>query len=176
VLSNLTCKPVPNGRPDQVSCEPINVTIAAYTVLGVTGPAHNVPKKSSPLPYTGLEESPWGYKTQGPSVTPGTAGCVERSRAATFIVDGIHDIVSPGILFLLTNTALNYTIQCKLQDSEGPRRYEAPFWRNCTRYNTRWHSDYPDNGIYTEVLYGNNRDMLGLSQTWFCNDGKKGIA
>jgi hypothetical protein len=105
---------------------------------------------------------------------PNTAGCTERSRAASWMVGRIS-YRRQGVTFLLTNTALNYTTQCNVQDVTEDIRNEKPIWRNCTRYSNQ-HATYPYDGIYTEVLYGGAGDVLGVNQTWYCADEGKSQA
>ncbi|KAK0639706.1 hypothetical protein B0T16DRAFT_463350 [Cercophora newfieldiana] len=188
LISNLTCKRIANGQPDQVTCEPFDIRIPASTVQVVTIPAHTVPKETKPPPDNSSDDrvNPGVYRkpnTVPPSILPETAGCAERSRAATWIVDYIDRKDVTGIWFQVTNTALNYTADCEIGNNRALRSgYSGqPLWQNCTDsgYFSKYHAYYPYFGVYTEILYyGGNwvyeggGDILGINQTWYCRDDK----
>jgi len=170
----LNCKRVPNGRDDQVACAPVDLTVSASVVQEVAGPAHSVPEEVELEVRGGRTGSQFQYTAAPPSVTPSTAGCTERSKTASWTLGPIRYSLQ-GITFGLTNTALNYTTECNLQDTTTNIRNETPVWRNCTRYsNVR--ATYPYDGIYTEVLYGGRGDVLGVNQTWYCDDAQQNQA
>ncbi len=75
------------------------------------------------------------------------------------------------ITFMLTNKALNYTTRCSIQDLSDQIRYSAPKWWNCTSFDSA-RATYPNDGIYSEFLYGGAADVVGVNQTWYCDDGK----
>lgn len=76
-----------------------------------------------------------------------------------------------GISFTLTNTALSYSQRCSIrgisQSVEG--RLQTPEWFNCTRFDPL-HVNYLANGIYTSLLFGGAKNILGINQTWYCDD------
>ncbi len=110
---------------------------------------------------------------QPPAVTPSTPGCAARSQDVSWDVGRIsYNIYGQGISFALTNKALNYTTRCVIQDLSDRIRYEAPIWRNCSRYNPA-RATYPYDNVFTEILYGGASDVLGVNQTWYC-DGSSG--
>jgi len=165
---------VANGREDQVACAPIDLTVKASAVQAVTGPASSVPEETE-LDYRGGRiGSQFPYVAAPPSVTPSTAGCTDQSWSASWIIGRIRYSLQ-GITFRLTNTALNYTTECSLQDTTTNIRNETPVWRNCTRYSNL-RATYPYDGIYTEVLYGGRGDVLGINQTWYCADTEQSRA
>ena len=42
-------------------------------------------------------------------------------------------------------------------------------WFNCTRFDAN-HVNYPQNEIFTRILYGGKKNTLGVNQTWYCAD------
>ncbi len=134
-------------------------------------------------PYSGTTPRPdSGQNTFGPivsappAVTHSTASCAERSRSVSWELGRIvYNVFGQGISFPLTNKALNYTTRCSIQDLSDRIRYETPIWRNCSSYDSS-RATYPYDGVYTEVLYGGLGDVVGVNQTWYCDDGGKNQA
>jgi len=171
VATNMTCQQTPGGRQDQVSCKPIDINVKASTVLAVNGTASSVPEdEDAVFPPRGDGRAP-PFQSVSPSISHDSPSCSARSQSASWSIGRIL-YTGQGIRFMLTNTALNYTTQCSIQDVTDRIRTETPIWRNCTRYSTI-HATYPNDGIYTEVLYGGTGDILGINQTWYCDDDSK---
>ncbi|KAH8897806.1 hypothetical protein GQ53DRAFT_818071 [Thozetella sp. PMI_491] len=170
VVDNLSCLQVPNGRPDQVSCAPIDVNVKASSVQAVNSTANSEPTAADGAypPRTTADER---FISSPPTVLHDTPSCSQRSRSPSWTVGRVTYNLQ-GVRFMLTNTAINYTTQCNIQDFIDGVRHEAPRWRNCTRYSPN-HVSYPNDGIYTEVLYGGAGDVLGVNQTWYCDDEDK---
>ncbi len=105
-----------------------------------------------------------------PGVLPSTPGCSKMSLSPTFDISDFSRSAAGGISFKLKNSGLNYTQKCNVQISQSTgQKLQAPSWWNCTRFDPL-HVNYPANGIYTSILYGGPRNVLGINQTWYCND------
>jgi len=73
--------------------------------------------------------------------------------------------------FTLTNNALNYSQQCSMGDitSASEEKLGGRSWWNCTRFDPL-HVNYPPFEIYTSILYGGDQNIVGVNQTWYCDD------
>lgn len=71
----------------------------------------------------------------------------------------------------MKNNALNYTQRCSISSiSEATElRLQNQEWWNCTQYDPM-HVDYPSNQIFTSILYGGDKNILGINETWYCDD------
>ncbi len=105
-----------------------------------------------------------------PGVLHSTTGCSKMSQSPSFGISKFY-WSEGGISFSLKNNALNYTQRCSISliSSSAEERLQNPTWWNCTRFDPM-HSTYPASGIYTTLLYGGPKNILGINQTWYCDD------
>ncbi len=173
VLSNINCHPVPEGRPDQVACSPVDVTVKASNVSIAVPVSTDSPDED---PYDRPRDPVTSRPSSKPQILHNTAGCSKASQSPSWTVTGFYHS-DLGVRFSLTNNVLNYTTRCNLQDLTlgfGVRvdqntGLSQNIWWNCSRYDNT-HATYPYDGIYTEVLYGGLSNLLGINQTWYCDD------
>ena len=165
MISNLACTPVAGGRPDQVSCAPVDVTVAASNVtLAVKKASESADHDSDTdsVPPANPFVSPVYGK---PGVQPNTPGCGKLSQNTSFEVTNFLWSAT-GVTFSLTNNGLNYTQPCSLRVSDSR---STQSWWNCTSFDAG-HASYPPYQVFTSVLYGGPQNVLGVNQTWYCND------
>ena len=171
LLSDLACSPIPGGRPDQVACLPIDTNIKASNV-SIAIPSDNTDDDPDDDPYANGAplDNPFGPQFYPkPGVTPSTPSCSELSQSPSYKISNFFWSVG-GVAFTLTNSALNYTQRCNIGgNGESPGQLQSPSWWNCTRFDSM-HVNYPANEVYTSLLYGGKRNILGINQTWYCND------
>lgn len=163
-MSNLDCHPVPGGREDQVSCAPIDVSVKISNV-SVAAQKTDIDDQLQPQddPYSDGASPFLPPVYSKPGVLPTTQGCSKMSLRPSFAVSDISWSDS-RLTFNLMNTALNYTQKCNING-----RPSTLSWLNCTRFDPL-HANYPASGIYTSLLYGGQKNILGINQTWYCAD------
>ena len=172
VLSNLACSAISGGRPDEVSCAPVDLTVKASSVsLAVpnnyTDQETNLDPNNDGAPY----ENPFLPKAPPkPNVLPSTPGCSKQSQNPIFSVTKFT-YTGGGITFFLKNSALDYTQRCNIIaiSQAVDEKLQKPSWWNCTRFDSM-HANYPSEHIYTTILYGGSKNILGVNQTWYCDD------
>ena len=105
-----------------------------------------------------------------PGVVPSTPDCNELSRSPSFGISNFYWSAG-AVSFILKNNALNYTQRCNLGGAAqlSEQGLQNASWWNCTRFDPM-HVNYPANGVYTNLLYGGSKNVLGVNQTWYCND------
>jgi len=172
VVQNMNCQPIQDGRPDQVTCAPVaSITIKASNVSTAVV-KNNTDDESAADPYGNQPVgNPFAVPfTTKPGVVHNTTGCSKASRNATWTVSKFT-YSDYGVRFNLINNALNYSQSCSLGDitalSES-RLHSRSEW-NCTRFDPN-HVNYPMNGVYTTLIYGGPQNVLGINQTWYCDD------
>jgi len=172
VATNTTCQQVPDARPGVVSCSPTSLRIRASSLSVINASATYNPEGEDPDYYPRGRRPPprpTNFVSSPPAIKPSSPTCKELSRSPSWKV-GPVSYSFQGVRFLLTNQALNYTVQCDLRDFTDQILTVEPKWRNCTRYNNN-RATYPYDGIYTEVYYGGASDVLGVKQKWHCEGG-----
>ncbi|KAH8881916.1 hypothetical protein GQ53DRAFT_832046 [Thozetella sp. PMI_491] len=163
-ISDLKCSQVPDGRPDQISCSPIDITVKASNVSIAEHSSNGVDGEPQDDPYSGDGSSPFLPPVYPkPGVLPSAQGCSKMSRSPSFEVSDFT-WSADRVAFTLMNSALNYTQRCTIRG-----RLESPTWLNCTRFDSM-HANYPPHGIYTTLRYGGPKNVLGVNQTWYCDD------
>jgi len=116
-----------------------------------------------------------GQAATKPKIQHNTTGCTQRSHSPSWTVTSFYPTVY-GAGFTVTNNALNYTARCDLQDyslngaDKPANKMARSSWWNCSR-NDDSHATYPYyDGVYTQVLIGGPQNLLGINQTWYCDD------
>ena len=169
VLANIKCTSIPDGRPDQISCAPVDATVGASKVTRGPAPPPSTEGATGYVPQGGGQNNRQPATTK-PDVKHDTPGCIKLSKSPSWIMSDFYN-AGLGARFTITNQALNYTARCNLNDlsatSEG--QLDERNWWNCSRYDST-HATYPYDGIYTEILYGGPQNVLGINQTWYCDD------
>ena len=166
--ANVSCQQVPNGRPDQVVCNPFDATIKVQKFS--TNDSHTAEEPLVEEPYISVDapgESPFlaPRPPADPQIKHNSPGCNKMSQKPSWTISDIRN-VGARVRFTLRNNALNYTQNCNLQDSSSESEGAL---QNCTRYDTM-HAYYPYNKVFTTILYGGNQNVLGVNQTWYCDD------
>ena len=175
MVSNISCKKVPEGRPDQVVCDPVDLTVKATNVSVNLPVEEENPYEDNPFLVEGLPSRDGGPTLNGgastaPAIKHDTAGCKKRSEAVTWTLSNLrHNEV--GARFDITNNAINYTQRCNFYDigTGFDEKLQAKSWWNCTRVDNM-HANWPPNGVYTSILYGGDRNTFGVNQSWYCSD------
>lgn len=172
VVSNTDCTQIPDGRPEQVSCSPVDVTVKA-TKVQTNLPTPNDVQEMKDNPENGSGGIPFRTPRLPPPVPQilhDTPGCSKRSQNLTWTISELYPS-EYGVRFTLTNNALNYTERCSFNEvtSSFEARLQEKGYFNCTRFDPM-HANYPANGVYTTILYGGMGNHFGVNQSWYCND------
>ncbi len=168
VISNVTCHRIPNARPDEVACAPVDVTIKASAVTTGSSQSSIVedPDSSGGTPNNPFLVPP----ATKPGVQHNTPGCSKKSQSPSWNVSNFF--YSPqGVTFTLKNNALDYVQGCSMfevSSSIETRLQSQTLW-NCTRPDPL-HANYPLNRVYTSILWGGPTNVLGMNETWYCDD------
>ncbi|KAL1864491.1 hypothetical protein VTK73DRAFT_5862 [Phialemonium thermophilum] len=173
-IPDLTCSPIPHGRPDQMSCAPVDIIVKPANV-SIVAPTNGTEEEdgseSDPYADTAPPVNPFNpLVLPTPAVQPSSPDCNRLSENPTFRVSNFYFSMG-GVTFTLENTALNYTQMCNIAgapDQPVQDVLQTPAWWNCS-YSDPNHVDYPPGGVYTTVLYGGPQNILGVNQSWYCD-------
>ena len=138
-IPNISCKQVPDGRPDQIACNPVTLTVKATKVLVNVPVVEEDPYEDNPFLVEGLPSRDGGPSLNNlpisdPAIKHDTAGCKKRSDSVTWTLSNLqHNKVRARLD--ITNNAINYTQRCNFYDlSTGfEDKLNAKSWWNCTR-------------------------------------------